>query len=202
VIFPLEEIAELLPGQTLLDDPYCSFAQVHARCRELPTLARLSYVDLNTWMPDALLVKADRMSMAHSLEIRVPFLDHKLVEFCAQLPGNLKIRRGMNKYLLRTVMKPLLPSLILNRSKQGFPIPIKTWFRGVLDEFVREKLLASNGPCLSFFPRREIARVLDAHSRRDCSDQIYALLVFDEWYSRFIRDTRVPRTAEAVAERQ
>src|SRR5215475_2869473 len=83
VIFPLEEIAELLPGQTLLEDPYSSFAQVHARCRELPTLARMSYVDLNTWMPDALLVKADRMSMAHSLEIRVPFLDHKLVEFCA-----------------------------------------------------------------------------------------------------------------------
>jgi len=97
---------------------------------------------------------------------------------------------------------PLLLLRILNRPKQGFLIPIKTWFRGVLDEFVREKLLASKGPCLSFFPRREIARVLDAHARRDCSYQIYALLVFDEWYSRFIKDTRVPRGAEAVAERQ
>ena len=158
----------------------------------------MSYVDLNTWMPDALLVKSDRMSMAHSLELRVPFLDHKLVEFCARLPENLKIRRGINKYLLKKVMKSLLPPNILTRSKQGFPIPTKTWFRGSLGDFVRDRLLASDGPCLSFFPRREITRVLEAHSRRDCSDQIYALLVFDAWYQRFFKDARVAPTAAVV----
>jgi asparagine synthase (glutamine-hydrolysing) len=199
LIFPLEEIAELLPDQPFLEDPYCSLAQAHARCRELPTLSRMSYVDLTTWMPDALLLKADRMSMAHSLELRVPFLDHKLVEFCARLPENLKIRRGTNKYLLKRVIKSQLPSPILNRSKKGFPIPIKTWFRGALADFVRDKLLATDSPCLSFFPRSQVARVLDAHSHRDCSDQIYALLVFDEWYSRFIREKQVLRETASVS---
>ena len=198
LIFPLEEIEDLLPDQPVLWDPYCSFARAHARCRELPTLARMSYVDLTTWMPDALLVKSDRMSMAHSLELRVPFLDHKLVEFCATLPANLKIRRGISKYLLKKVMKSLLPPNFLTRSKQGFPIPTKAWFRGFLGDFVRDRLLASDGPCLSFFPRREIARVLEAHSRRDCSDQIYALLVFDAWYQRFFKDARLAPTAAVV----
>jgi asparagine synthase (glutamine-hydrolysing) len=198
VIFPLEEIAELLPGQNSLEDPYRSFAQTYARSRDLPTLARMSYVDLTTWMPDALLLKTDRMSMAHSLELRVPFLDHKLVEWCATLPANLKIRRGINKYMLKAATKSLLPRRILNRPKQGFPIPIKTWFRGALNDFVRDKLLASNGPCLSFFPRREISRVLDAHSRRDCGDQIYALLMFDEWYSSFFKDPGLHRKSAAV----
>jgi asparagine synthase (glutamine-hydrolysing) len=147
----------------------------------------MSYVDLTTWLPEALLHKADRMSMAHSLELRVPFLDHKLVEFGARLPLDLKIHNGINKYLLKKLMKPFLPARILRRAKKGFPVPTKGWFRGVLSGFVRDKLLAAEGPCVSFFPRREIARVLDAHAHRDCSDQIYALLVFDEWYRTFIQ---------------
>jgi asparagine synthase (glutamine-hydrolysing) len=130
------------------------------------------------------------MSMAHSLELRVPFLDHKLVEFAARLPVDLKIRRGMNKYLLKRLIKPLLPPGVVHRSKKGFPIPTKRWFRGVLAEFVRDRLLAADGPCLSFFSRREIARLLDAHTHRDCSHQIYALLVFDEWYRTFMRSSR------------
>ena len=119
LIFPLEEIAELLPVRLSFEDPYCSLAQAHARCRELPTLSRMSYVDLTTWMPDALLLKADRMSMAHSLELRVPFLDHKLVEFCARLPENLKIRRGINKYLLKTAIKSQLPSRHSEPAQKG-----------------------------------------------------------------------------------
>jgi asparagine synthase (glutamine-hydrolysing) len=186
-LFPLEEIGRLLPGRPDIEDPYCSLAQTHARCRELPTLGSMSYVDLTTWLPDALLLKSDRMTMAHALELRVPFLDHELVEFCARLPVDLKIRHGVNKYLLKIVAKHLLPPQILHRSKQGFPIPIKSWFRGELREFVRDKLLAPNGPCLSFFPRREVVRVLDAHSYRDCSDQLYALLAFDEWHRHFIQ---------------
>jgi asparagine synthase (glutamine-hydrolysing) len=146
----------------------------------------MSYIDFMTWLPDDLLLKADRMSMAHSLELRVPFLDHKLVEFAVRLPVDLKIRRGINKYLLKRLMKPLLPAGILHRAKKGFPIPTKSWFRGVLAEFVHDKLLAADGPCLSFFSRQEITRLLDAHTHRDCSHQIYALLVFEEWYRTFM----------------
>jgi asparagine synthase (glutamine-hydrolysing) len=130
-------------------------------------------------MPDDLLLKADRMSTAHSLELRVPFLDHKRVEFCQQLPPELKIRRGINKYLLRKWMKPFLPRQILHAPKRGFQIPTKSWLRGVLEEFVRDRLLATHGPCVSFFPKREVARVIEEHRSRDCSDQIYAVFVFD-----------------------
>ena len=110
----------------------------------------------------------------------------------------LKIRRGMNKYLLKMLMKPDLPARILHRAKKGFPIPTKRWFRGELAEFVRAKLLADDGPCVTFFPRRQVARLLDAHTHRDCSDQIYALLVFDEWYRTFIQSKRLLPQAAVV----
>jgi asparagine synthase (glutamine-hydrolysing) len=186
VIFAAEEIQRLLPDQPRIEDPYRILSNTHRRCRELPTLSRMSYVDLNTWLPDDLLLKADRMSMAHSLEVRVPFLDHKLVEFGARLPADLKVRDGKTKYLLKKTMEPFLPAQILHRSKKGFSTPTRRWFRSDLAEFIREKLLASNGPCLSFFPRKEVARVIDAHKHRDCSDQLYALLVFDEWCRAFM----------------
>jgi asparagine synthase (glutamine-hydrolysing) len=192
VIFAVQQIEQLmrdvLPVE--VDDPYRTLAQAHARCQKFPTLTRMSYVDLTTWLPDDLLMKADRMSMAHSLELRVPFLDHKVIEFCAQLPLDLKIRRGVNKYLLKRLMKPVLPSRILRRAKRGFSIPTKRWFRGALAEFVREKLLAADGACNTFFARSEILRILEAHNHRDCADQIYALLVFDEWHRTFIQRPR------------
>jgi asparagine synthase (glutamine-hydrolysing) len=112
------------------------------------------------------------------------------VEFAARLPADYKIRRGINKYLLKEVMTPLLPPLIRRRRKQGFPLPTKNWLRQSLAGFAREKLLARDGPCASFFVRREIERVLDAHRYRDCSDQIYALLTFDEWSRTFIKPQR------------
>jgi asparagine synthase (glutamine-hydrolysing) len=186
VVFPLDEISRLLRDYESIDDPYGSLGEIHSRCRSLTSLRRMSYVDVNSWLPNDLLLKADRMAMAHSLELRVPFLDHKLVEFAARLPREFKIRRGTNKYLLKKLMKPLLPSAILSRSKKGFPVPTKIWLRESLHGFAREKLLALNSPCTSFFARREIERVMKAHRYRDCSDQIFALLVFDEWYRRFI----------------
>ena len=187
VVFSVDEVARLMPDHKSIDDPYGSLGEIHDRCRSLAPLERMSYVDLSSWLPNDLLLKADRMSMAHSLELRVPFLDHKLVEFAARLPADYKIRRGINKYLLKEVMTPLLPPLIRRRRKQGFPLPTKSWLRQSLAGFAREKLLASDGPCASFFVRREIERVLDAHRYRDCSDQIYALLTFDEWSRTFIK---------------
>jgi asparagine synthase (glutamine-hydrolysing) len=187
VIFSLEEIARLLPDERRVDDPYCTLAHAHARIRQLEPLARMAYIDLTTWTPDDLLLKADRMSMAHSLELRVPFLDHKLVEFASRLPLDLKIHRGVGKYLLKRHMEPLLPSSIVSRPKRGFPVPTKRWFRGDLAGFAQDRLLATDSPCADMFPRREITRVLDAHRYRDCSDQIYALLVLDQWHRTFIR---------------
>jgi asparagine synthase (glutamine-hydrolysing) len=146
----------------------------------------MSYLDLTTWLPDDLLVKADRMSMAHSLELRVPFLDHKLVEWAARLPLHFKLRGMETKYLLKRYMEPILPREITYRSKKGFPVPKKAWFREDLAGFAREVLLASDGACSAFFSRQELEHVLAEHQRRDCSDQIYALIVFNEWHRAFV----------------
>jgi len=187
LIFSVDEISRLRPGEPLNDDPYGVLDQVRSRCKHLDSLARMSYIDLRTWMPNDLLLKADRLSMAHSLELRVPFLDHKLVEFAARLPVSLKIHRAVNKYILKRLMKPFLPLKIVHRPKRGFPIPTKHWFRNGLAGFARERLLSPDSPCNAFFSQKEIAAVLHAHRYRDCSDQIYALLVFDEWYRLFVK---------------
>jgi asparagine synthase (glutamine-hydrolysing) len=187
-IFSLDEVARLMPYETRLDDPNRSLAQAHEKCRHLDSLARMSYVDFKTWMPSDLLLKADRMTMARGLELRVPFLDHKLVEFAAKLPVNLKIRYATNKYILKRLMEPHLPSCIIRRAKRGFSMPTATWLRNDLAGFARETLLACDGPTSAFFPRQEITRLLEAHQRRDCGDQIFALLVFDQWFRIFFKD--------------
>jgi asparagine synthase (glutamine-hydrolysing) len=158
----------------------------YGRCAGQPPLRRMSYVDLTTWLPDDLLVKADRMTMANSLELRVPFLDHRMVEFAAALPLHLKIRRGVRKYLLKKWAEPLLPHAIVHRTKKGFPVPIKSWFRNDLADYARETLMASSGFARGFLACSEVERLLEIHRREDRSEQIYSLLVLDSWYGQFV----------------
>jgi asparagine synthase (glutamine-hydrolysing) len=163
-------------------------AAAYERCRGLPPLGRMSYVDLKTWLADDLLVKADRMTMANSLELRVPFLDHRLVEFAVRLPRALRMRGGVTKYLLKKWAERLLPRQIVYRSKKGFPVPTKTWFRGDLAGYAREMLLATGSASREFFSSAELERLLDAHRREDRSEQIYSLLVFNHWHSQFVEN--------------
>ena len=116
----------------------------------------MNFLDIKTWLVDDLLVKADRMSMASSLELRVPFLDHKVVEFAFRLPSRLKIRGNTPKYLLKKYMAPMLPPAIINRAKKGFPVPVNSWFRNDLAGFAREILLDPAGPSAGFFRSRRI----------------------------------------------
>jgi asparagine synthase (glutamine-hydrolysing) len=160
-------------------------ARAYQACAGAPPLSRMSYVDLRTWLPDDLLVKADRMSMAHSLELRVPFLDHVLVEYATRLPRSLRLRGGVTKYLLKRYAERLLPHEIVYRSKKGFPVPTESWFRGDLADYARETLLASSSAARKFLEASEIERVLEAHRTQDRSEQIYSLLVFDQWYQQF-----------------
>jgi asparagine synthase (glutamine-hydrolysing) len=183
-VFSRDEISHLLPDDI---EPYNGAAAAHKRCGSATTLGKMLYVDLNTWLADDLLVKADRMSMANSLELRVPFLDHKLVEFANSLPDRLKIRWNTGKYLLKRHVEPLLPRDIIHRTKKGFPVPTRTWFERELSDFARETLMASNGAVDQFLDRDFVGRVLDAHQQRDQSSPIYTLIVLDQWYRRFVR---------------
>ena len=188
-LFSQSQAAELMAGR---DSSLDGVAAAYARCAGAPPLARMSYVDLTTWLPDDLLLKADRMTMAHSLELRVPFLDHHLVEFAARLPAHLRVRNGTTKYLLKKLAERLLPREIVYRTKKGFPVPTKWWFRGDLAGFARETLLASGGPCRTFFDAAALEGLLRAHRVEDRSEQIYSLLVFDSWCRQFTQAARMP----------
>jgi asparagine synthase (glutamine-hydrolysing) len=188
-LFSPRQATELSFGQSLSHN---GGTAAYERCRNVDTLRRMSYVDINGWLADDLLVKADRMTMAHSLELRVPFLDHHLVEFAATLPGNLKIRKGAGKYLLKKWATPLLPREIIERRKAGFPVPTRSWFRAELAGYAREVLLARNGPSSEFFSAQAVETLLTAHQREDRSDQIFSLLVFDSWHRQYIKTKSTP----------
>ncbi len=184
-IFPPERIGMIMTNAPR--GPVSPIPELYRQSQGIPSLARMNFVDLKTWLPDDLLVKADRMSMATSLELRVPFLDHKVVEFALRLPSRLKVRGNTPKYLLKRYMEPILPHAIVHRTKKGFPIPVKTWFRKDLAGFAREMLLDPAGPTREFLESKAVADVLDSHQQRDRSPEIYTLLVFDQWCRTFVK---------------
>jgi asparagine synthase (glutamine-hydrolysing) len=183
-LFSRRQAASLSPIE---ETPLDGVLDAYRRCERLDALDRMSYVDTTTWLPDDLLVKADRMTMANSLELRVPFLDHELVEFATSLPASLKLNRRRGKYLLRKWCEPVLPSTILNRPKAGFPVPVKHWFRSELSGYAREILFSADGASRHFFSATALKELLRAHKREDRSDQIYSLLAFDSWYRQFVK---------------
>ena len=160
-------------------------------------LDQMLYVDAKVWLPDDLLVKADKMTMANGLELRVPFLDHKMVEFAATLPNASKIHGKGGKTLLRTAMRGVLPDAIIDRPKKGFPIPISSWLRTSLRQFTRDHLLAGDSACGRYIERRETARLVQEHEQGavDRSQEIWTLLVFEFWHRHFIENH--PRRADA-----
>jgi asparagine synthase (glutamine-hydrolysing) len=132
-------------------------------------------------------MKQDQMSMAASIESRVPFLDHELIQFTASLPDRMKLRGLTTKYVLRQAMKGILPDSILTRSKMGFPVPLEAWFRGpyrrVLDEYVLGERAAARG----FFNRSFISSMVAEHEAGTAnhSERLWALLNFELWQRAF-----------------
>jgi asparagine synthase (glutamine-hydrolysing) len=153
-------------------------------------LNQMLYVDAKVWLPDDLLIKADKMTMANGIELRVPFLDHKLVEFAATLPYASKVHGKGGKTLLRTAMRGVLPDAIIDRPKKGFPIPIGSWLRTSLRQFTRDYLLARDSACSRYVDREETARLVGEHEQggADRSQEIWTLLVFEFWHRHFIEN--------------
>jgi asparagine synthase (glutamine-hydrolysing) len=147
------------------------------------TLARLLQLNFETYLVDDLLVKMDRMSMAHGLEARSPFLDTALVEFGAALPDRLRMRFGKGKLLLRRAMGGILPPSILARGKMGFGAPLGAWFRSDLAGFVRERLLDASSPLHEYLRREAVEAVIARHgeARADLSARIWALVTLESW---------------------
>lgn len=144
-------------------------------------LSLVQYLDMKTYLPGDILTKVDRASMAHALEVRVPLLDHKLVEWISSLPPDLKLRGREGKYVFKKAMEPHLPDSILYRPKMGFAVPLAKWFRGPLRERVREAVLNPAMAGSGYFNMDSLRQLLDLHQSgmRDCSSPLWSLLMFE-----------------------
>jgi len=177
-----DEVKQALFG--LKSTPVRNFInELFAKTKGLDLLSRMLYFDTKTWLVDDLLIKADRMSMASSLELRVPFLDYRLVEFAATIPSKYKIKNGTSKFLLKHIMKGLLPDSIINRKKMGFPTPLKLMFQNELSEYVTNVLLAKDACIHQILARDAIEKLINDHydDRADNHRVLWQLIVLERW---------------------
>jgi asparagine synthase (glutamine-hydrolysing) len=173
------------------------------RAAERDFLTQMTFVDLETYLPGDILTKVDRMSMAVSLEARVPLLDHPLVEFAASLPSALKLRGGVGKWILREAVTGLVPPSVLEKPKQGFAVPLDHWFRGPLRHRI-DSLRRSDSPILQWTDPTAVDRVTREHvtGRRDHQGAIWRLVVLDGWLRALDRgDLAGPQTVHDLLRR-
>jgi asparagine synthase (glutamine-hydrolysing) len=143
----------------------------------------MARLDFNTWLPDNLLERGDRMSMSASLELRPPFLDHRLVELAFRLPSSVKVRGAQTKWVVKEVARRYLPAAVVDRPKVGFKVPLDSWFRGDLEELARDLLTGPSSFVASTLDARVVERLLDDHrsGRRDEQIRIWTLLSLEVW---------------------
>jgi len=175
------------------------FNSYFKRVEKASDLNRMLYVDAKIWLPEDLLLKADKMTMATAVELRVPFLDHKLVEFTATLADSLKIRQGKGKWILRHVMGSVLPPSIIQRPKKGFSMPTTSLLRSELGDFVHDALLSPHSACRQFFNSQALEDVVTRQEkgRLPGYQTIWSLLVFELWHRTFVTQSRAAHAHEA-----
>ncbi len=167
-------------------DPYTGQNRWIEKVDAEDTLDKLLYADTKTYLHE-LLMKQDQMSMAASIESRVPFLDHKLVEFTARMPHEMKLRGGTTKWILRQAMKGILPDEIIHRKKMGFPVPVGNWFRGPFKHIIDEYVLGSRAMGRGIFDPGYVKSLVARHNAGENHDErLWSLLNFEIWQRRFI----------------
>ena len=149
---------------------------------------RAQYVDIKTYISEDILVKVDRMSMAHSLEVRSPLLDHKIIEYAGLLPSSLKLRGMESKYILKKIVEDRLPKKILYRKKQGFCVPLAGWLRGDLKEFAGSTILPKSAKIYEYLNRGYVHKLWERHQkgRQDYSNKLWNLIMLELWHRRFL----------------
>jgi asparagine synthase (glutamine-hydrolysing) len=183
---------ELFAGSILRSvqrDPFAPVRQHVARCNSKDRLDREIYVDLKLTMAESVLMKVDKMSMAHALEVRVPFLDYQFVEFCATIPGDLKLNGFTTKAIFRSAMKGILPDPIRGRGKQGYSLPIKNWLRQELRDYMTDLLCTS--PLLNeAFEMTYIRHLMQEHQdyRANHNHILWALINLAIWHRLFVEN--------------
>ena len=176
--------------------PLVSYKEVTRRyfeshIKDYDEVTRMQYLDLHTWMTGDILAKADKMTMANSLELRVPYLDHVLFEFAATIPNRYKIRAGTTKYALRQAFKDILPRDVIRRPKRGFPVPTRVWLLKELKEPVHEILKNSFTP--EYFNYSFVEKLFTDHlqGRADHSRRLWTIIIFLLWHDIFIKGKKL-----------
>lgn len=180
-----DDLRRLTGGPPL---PGSHFEQIFDRSRHWPVMSRLMRVDQGTYLPDCMLTKIDRASMAVSLEVRVPLLDHRVVEFSASLPEHLKYRNGSGKYLVKKMLANYLPSNLFERPKMGFGIPIDQWLRGPLESLLRDFLSPKRLRDEGLFAPDFVSKTIEEHmsGRSNHQYRLWSLLMWQMWRERWL----------------
>ncbi|HVG30151.1 MAG TPA: asparagine synthase (glutamine-hydrolyzing) [Pyrinomonadaceae bacterium] len=173
-----------------------------ARVASPDPLDTLLYIDSKTYLPGDILTKVDRMSMAASLEARVPLLDHKLIEFVTRIPASLKMKGAETKHVFKRAVRGLVPDEILDRPKQGFGVPIPQWINAQLRGRIRETLTDARARARGYFEPRYLRLMLDEHERgrRDHSAQLWSLFMLELWHRTFMDGDHQPPPAARRAD--
>jgi asparagine synthase (glutamine-hydrolysing) len=181
-------------------DPFAPVQILSAQCGSTERLNREIYLELKLPMPEIVLMKADRMSMAHGLEVRVPFLDHEFVEFCATIPGDMKLKGFKTKDIFRTAMRGIVPDVILRRGKQGFSPPLKNWLRNEMRDYMQD-VLGSSPIIRDMFNRDYIQRLVGEHLNYQANHNhvLWALINLGVWHRLFIEERKLPSGASRVS---
>jgi asparagine synthase (glutamine-hydrolysing) len=183
-------------------NPLQSFREYLDKAPAADPLSRILYLDSKTYLPGDILTKVDRMSMATSLEARVPMLDHVFLEWVTALGPQWKMRKGEQKFILKKLATRVgVPSEVLNRPKQGFALPLGTWMCRELKELVSTTLLDAQTLQRGYFQPSGVKRMLDEHlqGRRDHSARLWRLLIFELWHRNFLKNIGQPNTASMQA---
>ncbi len=187
-MFTQKEKAKLL-RDIPATDPTDFTKEYYDRCRELDDVTRMQYLDINRWMVGDILLKADRMSMAHSLELRVPFLDKEVFEVASRIPVKHRVAAGTTKYAMRLAAERHVPESAATKPKLGFPVPIRVWLRE--DAYYNKVKAAFESPAARrYFRTEELLRLLEQHKRgkKDNSRKIWTVYMFLVWYGVYFED--------------
>lgn len=169
-------------------DPFSVTKYFYEKADTDDHLSKILYADLKTYLPGDILVKVDRTSMANSLEVRAPLLDHHIIEFSAKVPSQFKYYKGEKKIILKSTFKKILPPEITNRKKMGFTPPVGDWLRGELKNFAVDRIFSDNRGVKHFFNMNALASMWDKHIRnlRDYSVELWCILMFELWFREFM----------------
>lgn len=187
-IFSTQEIKQLLKNNTDVLSSEEVLKDQYEKNAGLENMSRMQQIDINNWLPGDILQKADRMSMANSLELRVPYLDYDVFEFARKLPERAKIRKGQTKYLFRKVASKKLPDCIVRRKKLGFPVPIRLWIRE--EPWKSEIRKAFTGETArKYFQVEKLVELLEQHvkEKRDNSRKIWTVYMFLVWHQVYFQ---------------